>query len=48
MEERVKQAAKFQQLAQEMLDKMVNWTPPDQFKVGAKVWLEGTNLALPY
>ena len=27
---------------------MANWTPPDQFKIGAKVWLEGSNLALPY
>ena len=26
----------------------MNWIPPDQFKVGAKVWLEGSNLALPY
>ena len=47
-EERAKQAAKFQRLAQEMLNKMVNWVPSDQFKVGAKVWLEGSNLALPY
>ena len=31
-----------------MLDKAANWTPPDQFKEGAKVWLEGSNLALPY
>ena len=48
MEERAEQATKFQQLAQEMLDKTANWTPPDQFKIGAKVWLEGSNLALPY
>ena len=31
-----------------MLDKAANWTPPDQFEEGAKVWLEGTNLTLPY
>ena len=48
MEERVEQATKFCQLAQEALSKVVNWTSPDQFKVGAKVWLEGSNLALPY
>ena len=36
-EERAEQAAKFRQLAQEMLDKTANWTPSDQFKVGAKV-----------
>ena len=48
MEERAKQAAKFHQLTQEALNKAVNWTPPDQFKVGTKVWLEGSNLALPY
>ena len=47
-EDRAEQATKFQQLAQEMLDKAANWTPPDQFEVGAKVWLEGSNLALPY
>ena len=47
-EERAEQATKFCQLAQEMLNKMVNWIPPNQFKVGAKVWLEGSNLALPY
>ena len=27
---------------------MANWVPSNQFKVGAKVWLEGSNLALPY
>ena len=47
-EDRAEQAATFRQLAQEMLDKAANWTPPDQFKEGAKVWLEGSNLALPY
>ena len=47
-EDRVEQATKFRQLAQEMLDKTANWTPPDQFKVGTKVWLEGSNRALPY
>ena len=47
-EDRAEQAAKFRRLAQEMLDKAANWTPPDQFQVGAKVWLEGSNLALPY
>ena len=47
-EDRVEQAAKFRQLAQKMLDKVANWTPPDQFEIGAKVWLEGSNLALPY
>ena len=47
-EDRAEQATKFRQLAQEMLDKVANWTPPDQFKVGAEVWLEGSNLALPY
>ena len=47
-EDRAEQATKFRQLAQEMLDKAANWTPPDQFEVGAKVWLEGSNLALPY
>ena len=31
-----------------MLNKTANWTPPDQFKIGAKVWLEGSNLNLPY
>ena len=31
-----------------MLNKMVTWIPPNQFKVGTKVWLEGNNLALPY
>ena len=47
-EDRAEQAAKFRQLAQEALDKAANWTPPDQFEIGAKVWLEGSNLALPY
>ena len=47
-EERAEQAAKFQQLAQEMLNKTANWIPPDQFKISAKVWLEGSNLTLPY
>ena len=47
-EERAEQATKFCQLAQEVLNKAANWTPPDQFKVDTKVWLEGSNLALSY
>ena len=30
------------------LDQVVEHTPMDQFKVGAQVWLEAKNLALPY
>ena len=31
-----------------MLNKTANWIPPDQFEIGAKVWLEGSHLTLPY
>ena len=48
VEERAIQAQQYHKQAQAALDQVAEHTPADQFKVGAQVWLEAKNLALPY
>ena len=48
VEERAEQARRCRELAQGALNKVAAQPPQDQYAIGDQVWLEGTNLNLPY
>ena len=48
VEQRTKIATERQEQAKVALNKLANTTPPDQFTIGDRVWLEAKNLKLSY